>query len=218
MPELRAPRASRSQRCPRWSRRGVTALALLAAGCAQPPQTPFDRVQRFADAYVRLLPVGRVMEVAAAQDARWPLGAKADLVSDTQLACMRAGLSSSVVSGRQRQAARDYAQAHADTLDGDLRVLEAGAARLIGDAMLAGAGDPAPRLPTSATPEETQALAAFATEPRYAALRRATGLDALLGGGTERAAQRGRDLGHALVVKAMTDAFLSCHIPVKLLY
>ena len=69
-----------------------------------------------------------------------------------------------------------------------------------------------------ATPEETQALAAFATEPRYAALRRATGLDALLGGGTERAAQRGRDLGHALVVKAMTDAFLSCHIPVKLLY
>ena len=41
---------------------------------------------------------------------------------------------------------------------------------------------------------------------------------ALLGGGTERAAQRGRDLGHALVVKAMTDAFLSCHIPVKLLY
>ena len=84
--------------------------------------------------------------------------------------------------------------------------------------MLAGAGHPGPRLPTIATPEETQALAAFATPPRYAALRRATGLDALLGGGTERAAQRGRDLGHALVVKAMTDAFLSCHIPVKLLY
>ena len=158
------------------------------------------------------------MQAAAAQDPRWPLGDKAALVSDAQLGCMRATLSTPAVTQRQRQAAHDYAQAHPDTLADDLAVLEDGAARLIGQAMLAGAeGTPANPL-AGATREETRALAAFVTEPRYADLRRATGLEQLIGGGTERASQRGRDLGRALLVKAMTDAFLHCHIPVELLY
>ena len=36
--------------------------------------------------------------------------------------------------------------------------------------------------------------------------------------GAERARQRGRELGQTLLVRHMTDAFLTCHIPVKLLY
>ena len=202
----------------RWSCHGATALALLAAGCAQPPQAPTDIAERFADAWLQLLPIGRIMDTTAAQDPRWPLAEKAALVSDAQLGCMRAALSSPAVTPRQRQAARDYASAHPDTLADDLHVLESGAARLFGQTMLAGAQGAPAKLLAGATPQETQALAAFAIEPRYAALRRATGLEDLIGGGTQRASQRGRDAGHALLVKAMTDAFLHCHIPVKLLY
>ncbi len=199
------------------------AAACLLAGCAQPPAAPTvsaERLERFATAYMQMLPVGPVMASAAAQDARWPLGDKADLVSDAQLACMRQALSPQAVAARQRQSARDYALAHPDTLDADLRVLEDGAARLIGQAMLAGAErSPAAALAgASATPQQTQALAAFATEPRYADLRRATGLDALIGGGQQRAESGGRALGQALLVRHMTEAFLTCHIPVKLLY
>ena len=216
-------------RYPRRARFGAAAAwgaACLVAGCAQAPVAPAarvapaDRVERFADAYMQLLPVGQVMASAAAQDARWPLGDKADLVSDAQLACMRQALSPQTVASRQRQSARDYARAHPDSLDDDLRVLEGGAARLIGQAMMAGAErTPAAALAgATATPEQTQALAAFATEPRYADLRRATGRDALIGGGTQRAQRGGRELGQALLVRHMTEAFLTCHIPVKLLY
>ncbi|MDO5691611.1 MAG: hypothetical protein Q4G70_03895 [Pseudomonadota bacterium] len=195
------------------------ALALLAAGCAQPPQAPVDRAERFADAYVQLLPLGRLMDHAAAQDPRWPLAEKAALVSDAQMGCMREALSSRSVTPRQRQTAREYAQTHTATLEADLQVLESGAARLIGNAMLAGAQGHATM--ADATPAEVDALAAFATEPRFSTLRQATGLDRMLGAHTRNATdarQRGRDAGHALLVKAMTDAFLRCHIPVKLLY
>ncbi len=230
MPEsaARPSRQPTTRHARRW-RLGAAVVwgaAWLVAGCAQAPvaqvapAAPANRIERFANAYMQLLPVGQVMAAAAAQDARWPLADKADLVSDAQLGCMRQALSPQSVALRQRESARDYARAHPDTLDDDLRVLEAGAARLIGHAMLSGAErTPAAVLAgATATPEQTQALAAFATEPRYANLRRATGLDALIGGGTQRAQRSGRQLGQALLVKHMTDAFLTCHIPVKLLY
>ena len=211
--------ARRRRRCARVTAPiGALGLAALLVGCAQPPVAPADRVERFADAFVQLLPVGRVMDAAAARDARWPLGAKAALVSDRQLGCMRAALSSAAVTPRQRQAARDYARSHADTLDDELQILEAGAAALFGDAMLAAAERRPGGSLAGASPVQAQALVALMTEPRYAALRHASGLDGLLDGGAERARQRGRELGQTLLVRHMTDAFLTCHIPVKLLY
>ena len=222
MPECRGLRTQRrSCRAARWWRRGGAALALLAGGCAQlGPQAPApaDPVQRFADAYVELLPIGPLLDATAAQDARWPLAEKADMVSAAQLGCMRGALSSTELLPRQRRMAREYALAHPDALAGELQVLEAGAARLIGESMLAGAGVlPAARPATAA---ETEALAAFATQPRFARLRRATGREHLVGAASVPTdpAQRGRALGQQLLVRFMTDAFVQCHIPVKLLY
>jgi hypothetical protein len=220
MPDCRSVRSGRRAGRPgRWWRRGGLALAVLASGCAQlAPQAPADPVERFAGAYTRLLPVGRLLDASAAQDARWPLADKAELVSAAQLDCMRGTLSSGELLPRQRQLARDYARAHPDALASELQVLEAGAARLIGEAMLAGAG----LLPVAApaTPAETEALAAFVTQPRFAGLRRATGLEHLAGavGAPADPRQRGRTLGRQLLTRFMTDAFVQCHIPVKLLY
>lgn len=220
MPDCRSVRPGcRAGRSGRWWRRGGLALAVLASGCAPlAPQAPADPVERFADAYTRLLPVGRLLDASAAQDARWPLADKAELVSAAQLDCMRGALSSGELLPRQRQVARDYARAHSDALASELQVLEAGAARLIGEAMLAGAG----LLPAAApaTPAETEALAAFATQSRFAGLRRATGLEHLAGaaGAPADPRQRGRALGRQLLTRFMTDAFVQCHIPVKLLY
>ena len=194
------------------------AVVALASGCASPP-TPTPGVspeERFAAAYVQLLPVGGVMDAVAQQDAQWPLGDKAGMVSPTQLACMRSHLKSAEVTPRQRQTARDYARTHPDTLAEDLRVLEGGTARLFGQSVLQGAG--AGPVPTAATPQESEAVTAFSTEPRFAPLRRFTGLDQVIGGAPIDARQRGREFGQRLLVPYLTDAFQRCHIPVKLLF
>ena len=91
-------------------------------------------------------------------------------------------------------------------------------AALFGDAMLAAAERRPGGSLAGASPVQAQALVALMTEPRYAALRHASGLDGLLDGVAERARQRGRELGQTLLVRHITDAFLTCHIPVKLLY
>ena len=223
MPEqLLAPPHPRHhpRRRPGW-RRACAVPALLLGACAGSPPTPAQRTEQFADAYVQLLPVGAVMDAAQAADPRWPLGSKAVLVSAAQLGCMRGQLDSATITARQRQDARRYALAHPDTLEADLQVLQAGAARLLGQALRSGAGGGAgtgASLLQGATPAEVQALVAFTTEARYAPLRHATGVDQLLGGGPGGAGERGRAMGQALLSQAMTDAFLNCHIPVSLLY
>ena len=219
MPELLAPPHARKhpRRRPGWLQ-ACAVPALLLTACAGSPPTPAQRTEQFADAYVQLLPVGAVMDAAQAADPRWPLGDKAALVSARQLGCMRGRLDSATVTARQREAARQYAEAHPDTLAADLQVLQAGAARLLGQAMRGGRGASADALLQGATPAEVQALVAFTTEARYAPLRHATGVDQLLGGGPGGAGERGRAMGQALLSQAMTDAFLNCHIPVSLLY
>ena len=197
----------------------AAALAAALAGCARTPLTESRAPEeRFADAYVELLPVAALMGQSAERDPQWPLGDKARLVSDAQLACMRQALAPVEVRAAQRNVARAYAQTHADTLASDLEVLEGGAARLIGQAMREGAGLTAEGTHVPATAEQTSALAAFAREPRYAQLREATGLTRLAGGPSAPARERGKDIASALTVKFLTDAFLRCHIPVKLLY
>ena len=201
----------------RWIAPVTAGVAALLAGCARLPLAERASPQdRFADAYVELLPVAAMMGQTAERDPRWPLGDKAALVSEAQLGCMRRALSPAEVDAAQRQVAREYAEAHPGTLAADLDVLEAGAARLIGQAMRQGAGLPLADPGRATTPEETRALAAFATDARYAPLRQATGLERLAGGAP--AAERGKDISSALTVNFLTNAFLRCHIPVKLLY
>ena len=194
------------------------ALALLA-GCARLPvpeaTAPRDR---FASAYVELLPVADMMGEAAARDPRWPLAEKAALVSPAQLGCMRQVLAPGQVQAAQRQLALDYADAHPATLTADIAVLEGGAARLIGQAMRAGAGLKAPAPTRPASEGEMRALAQFATDARFAELRQATGLSRLAGGSPRADDASGKDIARALTVNFLTDAFLRCHIPVKLLY
>ena len=202
-----------------WIVPAAAAVVVLLAGCVRLPLgEPATPSERFANAYVELLPVGALMQHAATQDPRWPLGDKAALVSQAQLGCMRQAMSPGDIEAAQRELAHDYAKAHPDALADELAVLERGAARLIGQAMREGGQLPAPQPARAATTEESRALIAFATEARYAGLRQATGLERLAGGEPAPTTQRGQDIGRAITVKFLTDAFLRCHIPVKLLY
>lgn len=195
---------------------GAACAAALLAGCAHRPAA--NEAERLAAAFGQLLPLSALMDHAAAQDARWPLGKKADLVSARQLACVREALAPEQVSAIQRQKAQDYAQTNPHALADELQVLEGGAAQLVGQAMRAGAGLKVDAQPP--TPAQARALASFATEARFARLRRATGLSRLAGGTHDAATprQRGQDMARALTVPFLTDAFVRCHIPVKLLY
>ncbi|MFV0679452.1 hypothetical protein [Ottowia sp.] len=194
------------------------AVVALVSGCVRLPAAELLAAQenRFADAYMQLLPVGPVMDAAAEQDSRWPLDKRSALVSTRQLNCVRSGLTSAQITPRQRQSALAYAKAHPDTLMGDLRVLESGAARLFGQSVMQGAGV-GPE-PVAATSQEKAAITALSTAPEFAPLRRFTGIDQLVDGAAQDAGQRGRQFGQRLLVPYLTDAFVRCHIPVKLLF
>ena len=71
----------------RWMAPAVAAVATLLAGCARLPlaERPMSE-ERFADAYAQLLPVAALMGATAERDPQWPLGNKAALVSEAQLA------------------------------------------------------------------------------------------------------------------------------------
>ena len=123
----------------RWRMAVAAGAVVVMTACTALPPAERSVPDRFADAYIELLPVAALMDHAAKQDPSWPLGAKAALVSEAQLGCMRRALLPTEVEAAQRKTARDYAQAHPDTLATDLAVLkrmadDAEAMELAGDA------------------------------------------------------------------------------------
>ena len=95
----------------RWRMAVAAGAVVVMTACTALPPAERSVPDRFADAYIELLPVAALMDHAAKQDPSWPLGAKAALVSEAQLGCMRRALLPTEVESAQRKTARDYAQA-----------------------------------------------------------------------------------------------------------
>ena len=81
-------------------------IAVPGIGSAQTKPIPGD-APRLARAASNLMPLGRVLEAAAAEDPKWPINDKPDAMDATQLACVRQIIQNKpIVHGREVSARR----------------------------------------------------------------------------------------------------------------
>jgi hypothetical protein len=200
-------------RLPRMLALLPVALA-LGIGSAHAAPSNDRQVDELTDAIVSLLPLGEVMEKAAAEDPTWPLQGKADAVSAEQLACLRRELSVEGFRRYKREEVARYAGEHGKRLADDTRLVKEVAplfSKLVQagiDAKQAGGDADAVALMRDASADQMLAMVTLARDPKYRDLRALTGLGESLG--------ENKDDDHAsgemLAVKAMFHGFKSCDV------
>lgn len=205
----------------------VLALALSAASAwaAAPSQAQIDRL---TDLVVQAMPFGQIFEKVQAGDPTWPLGDKAVKATPAQLACLRGELSSEGYRRKKRADVVEYAKAHPDRVEGDIRLLESGAAELFGKFVIAGAegetgGKPADpeAIAAAATPAQGLSLTALASEPSHADLRVLLGMgnkfDRSGEGSDEEMRAEGEKQGTQVGVQLMLGAMATCQLSMSAL-
>jgi hypothetical protein len=146
-------------------------------------------------------------------------------VSPAQLACMRAELVPARVTKFQQDDARKFAQRHPERVADAIRLLEDGAAQLMGrlvmaggQAELSGHKPDAAALLRDATPGQMNNFIQLAQHPEQADLRRALGLEGVAGGDTATAHARGRQAGQMMMLKPMLAAMEACKLPMSTIF
>lgn len=163
------------------------AISLAAAGSAfaagPGPQVTEQQIQRLTDLVVETLPIGEVMDHSIAEDPTWPMKQKASRVSAEQLRCLRDQLSSASYRLAKLKDVRIFAQAHADEVADDIKVLGDGAAQVSHNLVLGGMRAHEMGAPInpgkdlqSITGNEMIAYTSYEYDPRYAALRNLVGI------------------------------------------
>jgi hypothetical protein len=212
--------------------RGLSGTAILLAGlfaCGaamaatpEPARPSTEKADRLGNAMAELLPMGSIFELVAKDDPNFPLGEKVDKATPEQLSCLRTELSVEGFRRLKRSEAEPYVRDNAARVDDDLKLLESGAARVMGRLVMGGAEsrktgttfDPQPFLMQS-KPEELASFMAFMTDPNYAELRKLSGrgeaVNPLQEGGVEPGNGKalGASLGYQYVLKAMG----TCNVP-----
>lgn len=196
--------------------------ALLAtvpslAGAAEDP-----RVDRLTDLVVRAIPLGEVFDALARDMPAWPMQDKPDAVGPGKLACLRAELSSAGYRRAVRKTVVDYTAEHAARVDGDIALLDGGAAMIMNKLMIAGAEQERTGVPTDenalladSTPEQLQAFMDFMTGADYVPLRRLAGVGEAFDAqaSAEENEAGGEAAGADLATRAMLRAMGDCDVP-----
>ena len=100
-------------RFPRLAVVPVAVAMLLAAGGSHAAQPTEKQIDEFTDAIVSLLPLGTIMETAAAADPRWPVqDAAPDAITPEQLACLRRELNADGFRRYKRSEVAEYLKTH----------------------------------------------------------------------------------------------------------
>lgn len=198
-------------------RHSIAALILAACTTSAFAATPDADIDRFTNATVQLLPLGRIFDKVAAQDPKWPAQAKPTAVNDEQLACLRTELSSEGYRRSKRAEVVAYAKDHPSSFKDDLATLEA-AAPVFGRLVMAGAGEgtqTADEIMKSAQGDQLLALMRLVSDPSTAELRKVAGIagafDIRKSENENKAA--GEQLGASLAVQAMLKATITCKVP-----
>lgn len=185
------------------------------------------RVDRLTDLVVQAIPLGVLFDSLADQDPNWPMQEKPDAVSAQQLGCLRRELSVDGYRRAKRSDVAAYAQRHSSLLEQDIRVLDEGAAAMMGKLMQAGVeqertGVPADQnaLMGQAPPDQLAAFMSFMTSPDYAPLRRLAGIGNAYDNGrsTEENENAGEAAGADLATSVMLKAMGRCDVPSSVLF
>jgi hypothetical protein len=204
----------------------VVAVAALASSASAQTAPASERVDRLTDLVVQLMPMGQIMEIAASRNPSWPLMAKASNVTPEQLACIRGQLGADKYRAVRQKEVEAYLKANPSRYPADVEVLQNGAAKLLGQLMMAGANsavagkeaDPATIL-KSANSAQLIAMTSFVYDPKFEPLRQMTGLGDMFstkGGDDNR--KRGEGLGATVITTLTLKALDTCQVPPSVIF
>lgn len=194
-------------------------LILLVPGAFGADAVTPERQSRMVDAAVRVMPIGRIMEMAAAGNPAWP-GSADSRVDAERLACLRGNLGAPAHRKVVERRVADYARAEPARFSDDLAVLEGDAGRLFAKLMSAGMeskfSDGGKRFDPDAllkdeTPEALAQMVLLANDPRYTPLRAMLGIGAQIVDG-ESGRKVGQAAGLTLMLPALSDAMTVCNV------
>jgi len=208
------------------------AVALLspaqasALDVAAPAQPLAAKVERMADLVDKAMPMGVIFEAAMKSDPAWPMQANPAALDATQLACLRGELGQEGTRRNKRAEVEAYVAGHAKQVDGEIELMEAGAADMMNRFMLAGAqgGSSQPQpdvnaIISASTPEQALSFIRFITAPEFADLRKLAGIGDVFdpANSAEQSEKDGERLGVSLGSTAILKAFGPCKIPMSAL-
>lgn len=197
----------------------VLVLALFGHRASGADAVTAAQQSRMTDAAVRVMPIGRIMEMAAAGNPAWPGSADSRLDSE-RLACLRGNLGTSAYRKVVERRVADYARAEPARFADDLAVLEGDAGRLFAKLMSAGMESKfsggANRFNPDAllkdeTPEALAQMVLLANDPLYTPLRAMLGIGAQIVDG-ESGRKVGQAAGLTLMLPALSDAMTVCNV------
>ena len=201
----------------------MAGLAAAGPGFAAPaPQTASDPADRLAMALAELMPMGRIFELAAQADPKFPLGEKADRATEEQRACLRSELSVDGYRRLKRTEADAYVRDNSARVPAELKLLESGVSRLMGRLVFGGAQAAqegvdfdAQQVLADAKAEELAGFMAFMTDPNYAGLRTLSGIGDAFNPRSSQAENEktGEALGYSLGAQYVIRALGACNVP-----
>ncbi|KAB8196186.1 hypothetical protein FKV24_004650 [Lysobacter maris] len=192
------------------------------SGAAMADEVKQEAIDEMTDAAVQLFPMGRVFEMFATEDPLWPLQEKPDAITAEQLSCVREELSQPGYWRAKREEVVEYAEAHPDRFDDDLRLLRSGSAELLGKLVMGGvmsaqSGEPVDEseLLAGVSNDQVLSMMTLVGDPDYADLRRMTGLGESMSPDQSKAQieKSGYQKGFSLAARQMIKAMRSCDVP-----
>ena len=186
-----------------------------------------DRVDRLTDLSVQAMPMHLVFEHFAGSDPKWPVQEKPDVLDAGQLACLRGELSTAGYRRVMHKKVQDYAGQGDEAMDRSIRLMESGAARVMGALVMAGVEQEMTgrkidetEIMGASRPEELQAFMEFMTSPDHAGLRRVVGIGEAFDAGSsaEENNARGEKVGGDLATQLILGGMGRCDIPSSVLF
>lgn len=205
---------------------GATLFA--SAHAAGPAKGSKDaKTDRLTDLMVELVPMGRIFEMLAKEDPKWPMQDKPDAVTPAQLSCLRTELSTEGYRRAKRKDVAEYVSVNPSRVDADVTLLEGGAAAMMGKLMMAGAEGERTGVKVSeqevlgaATPEQLASFMAFMTAPDHEGLRKLSGIGNAFSTAksSEENEQSGEAAGENLATQVMLRAMSACEVSMATLF
>lgn len=208
----------------------LAGAALFASAHAAGPAKKASKdaqTDRLTDLMVELVPMGRIFEMLAKNDPKWPVQDKPDAVTPTQLSCLRSELSTVGYRRTKHKDVVEYVSANPSRVDADVTLLEGGAAAIMGRLMMAGAEGERTGVKVSeqevlgaATPEQLASFMAFMAAPDHEGLRKLSGIGNAFSTAksSEENEQSGEAAGENLATQVMLRAMGACEVSMAALF
>ncbi len=205
----------------------AAALSIALFSTAVCAQQKDDSIDKLTDLIVTTVPMGYIFDALAKKDVNWPVQDNPEKISAIQLACLRSDLSS---AGYKRNKAKDvteYAKKNPSRIQGDIELLNSGAAFLMNRFMVAGSeqeltGVPVDenRIISEANITQVTAFMNFMTKPEFAVLRDLAGVGSAVDMTKSESENNdaGKQTGANLAMNLMLRGVGNCNIPPSALF